>query len=283
MERLCCRKSKMVYKKKSYNKEIIRVPRFDPENGWTPQFEAWFDHAVNSDDNLAVEAVAGSGKTTCAVEMLYQYKEAYPYNSALYIAFNSHVREEAKGRVPYGVDVETCHSFNFKALVREWGEGKNNFDIQGSTGPYPMSLASAAIGPEEDKLDDRLALCQAVSMAKTRLVNNAEEIVEMMDRFGIESTYAQKEFAKHILWMLKEMMKGPGTTTIKMKGGKSFTKKAITYDDQVWIPIIKRFNPFKKYDLVIADECQDLSPARTKVIMNAVAEDGKIIALGDKY
>jgi len=277
----------MAYYKKKYSadatKIITRVPRFEPEKGWSPQFEACFDHVVDSDDNLAVSAVAGSGKTTCAVEMLYQYKEAYPYNSALYIAFNSHVREEAKSRVPYGVDVETCHSFNFKALIREWGDGKNNFDIQGSSGPYPMSLAAAAIGQEEDKLDDRLALCQAVSMAKTRLANNANEIIEMMDQFGIESTYTQKEFSKHILWMLKEMMKGPGTTTIKMKGGKSFTKKAITYDDQVWVPIIKRFAPFRLYDLVIVDECQDLSPARLKVAMNCVKGDGKIIALGDQF
>src|SRR5438128_1189211 len=113
----------MVYHKKKSFKEIVHAPRFEPTSGWGKQFEACFDHAVNSDDNLAVIAVAGSSKTTCAVEILYQYKEAYPYNSALYIAFNSHVREEAKSRVPYGVDVETCHSFNFKALIREWGEG----------------------------------------------------------------------------------------------------------------------------------------------------------------
>lgn len=272
----------MVYYKKKYAAKVIeRAPRFEPSQGWTPQFEACFDAAVNSDDNFVISAVAGSGKTTAIVEICYQYKEANPYDSILYIAFNSHVREEAKSRVPFGVDVETCHSFNFKPLIREWGNGSNQFDIQGSTGAYPMSLAAAAIGPEEEKLDDRLVLCQAVSMAKTRLANNTNEIIEMMDQFGIEPTYTQKEFAKHILWMLKEMMKGPGTTTIKMKGGKSFTKKAITYDDQVWIPIIKRFAPAKLYDLVIVDEGQDLSPARKKVAMNAMKEDGRIMVALD--
>lgn len=260
------------YSKPYQRPEIQKAPRFTPTNGWGIQFEAAFDFAVNGTGHGVIEASAGSGKTTCLVELCYRYLAKNPHHSILCIAFNRDIKTELMTRMPVGVDVETCHSFGFKSVCRVWGDGKNVFDLQGPKGSVAMGLACQAIGDEEEKYDDRDALCQTMSLAKTRLASTPEQIVEIMDRWGIETTYKRTDFANYVLGMMEQTRKAPVSVINKGKGGKQYVKKAISYDDQVWLPIVNGWAPPKKYDLVLVDEAQDLSPARTEVAMRALKD-----------
>ena len=161
--------------------EIIRKPRFIPENGWLPQFETVFDFAVNDTRNGAISAVAGAGKTTALVEMAYRYVEAHPTHKVLAIAFNASIRKELQARMPLQTIQHTCHSFGYRSVMREWGGGKPIFDLQGSKGYVVKNLAEAVIGYEKEKEDDRDALCHAVSLCKTRLANTTEDVIKVMD------------------------------------------------------------------------------------------------------
>lgn len=80
---------------------------------------------INSDENIKINAVAGSGKTTT----LIAYAESRPKNSKiLYLAFNKSVKLEAtkkfKTKKLYNVDVQTAHSLAFKHIVV-----RNNLEI----------------------------------------------------------------------------------------------------------------------------------------------------------
>lgn len=256
--------------------EIIRKPRFiPPNNKWDKQFEAVFDFIVNDTRNCAVNAVAGAGKTTLLVEAGYRYVEAFPDHKVCGIAFNTDIAQELRTRMHPAIQIFTTHAFGFRSVMKMWGDGKNIFDLQGPKGFVVKNLAEAVIGYEKEKEDDRDALCHAVSLSKTRLAHSIEEIIEVMDFYGIESSLKNEVFAKHVLWVMDQMKKGPGQSQYA-------GKKAITYDDQVWLPIVNEWQPHEQYDVVMADECQDLSPARKEVIRRALKPNGRMIIVGDK-
>lgn len=254
---------------------IIKKPRFTPEEGWTPQFENVFDFVVNGKGHGAVNAVAGSGKTTCLVEIAFRYKEAFPNHSIVAIAFNKSIREELLTRMPNGCSSHTTHSAGFKSVCRVWGNGKAyGFDLQGSKGFYVQSLAENALGYEKEKEDDRDALMQAVSVSKTRLAETIDDVIEVMDYWNIDTTYPKEEFAKHVISVMDQMKKKPGVGADH--------KMAITYDDQVWLPIVNNWTPNELFDLVLIDEGQDLSPARTAIAKSLLKPGGRIIVAGDR-
>lgn len=72
-----------------------------------------------TEDNLNISAVAGSGKTTVLLELL----KFIPKNkTALFLAFNNSIVDELKDRIERrdGIDIMTIHSYgleiNFKSL-----------------------------------------------------------------------------------------------------------------------------------------------------------------------
>lgn len=255
---------------------IIKKPRWSPPNNkWLDQFETVFDFVVNGKGHGAVNAVAGSGKTTALVEIAFRYKEAFPYNTVVAIAFNKSIREELTTRTPDGTICHTTHSAGFKSVCRVWGNGKAyGFDLQGSKGFYVQSLAENALGSGKEKEDDRDALMQAVSLCKTRLAENIDDVIEVMDYWNIDTTYPKKEFAEHVISIMGQMKSRPGVGADH--------KMAITYDDQVWLPTVNNWAPNELFDLVLIDEGQDLSPARTAIAKSLLKPGGRIIVAGDK-
>ena len=265
--------------KKTVNKKwtppVIEMrPRFIPPNGWLKQFEDVFNFALNETGHGAINAVAGSGKTTALVELVYRYKEKFPTHKILAIAFNSSIRKELQSRL-VGADIHTCHSFGYKSVIKVWGKGKANFDLQGPKGFVVQKLAENAIGLDKDKADDRDSLCHAVSLSKTRLASNLDDVMDVMAQWSIDTTYPKEVFAKHVLDIMDHMKTHPGS------GGDG--KMAITFDDQVWLPIVNGWTPHDQYDLVVVDEAQDLSPARTEIARRALKPDGRMIVVGDKF
>lgn len=256
---------------------IVKKPRYiPPGNTWLPQFEAVFDFAVNGKGHGAIKAVAGSGKTTALVELSYRYKEKFPTHRVCAVAFNKSIREELMTRMADGIVSHTTHSAGYKSVCRVWGKGNAwNFDLQGPKGYVMQSLAENAIGFEKEKEDDRDALLSAVSLCKTRLAETIEDVIEVMDYWNIDSTYSKEEFAKHVISIMSHTKTQPGVGSDK--------KMAITYDDQVWLPTVNKWSPAELFDLVVVDESQDLSPARTAIVKSLVKPDGRIIVVGDEF
>lgn len=265
-------------KKKAYKPwtppVIVRKPRFLPKSGkWIPQFETVFDFVTNGKGHGAIKAVAGSGKTTVLVELGYRYTEAHPYHKVAAVAFSKSIQEELTARMAVGVKAITTHAAGFRSVIRVWGNGKANFELQGPKGFVVQNLAENAIGYEKEKEDDRDALCHAVSLCKTRLAHTVEEVIEVLDYWNIDSTYPKEEFAKHVLSIMDHMKKQPGVGVDK--------KMVITFDDQVWLPVVNEWTPAEQYDLVLVDEAQDLSPARTAIVKSLLKPGGRIIVVGD--
>lgn len=74
---------------------------------------------INSEGNIKINAVAGSGKTTTMLE----YAKARPNRKILYLAFNKSVKLEAVKKFKHHgldhVNVETAHSLAYNTLCSE--------------------------------------------------------------------------------------------------------------------------------------------------------------------
>ena len=80
---------------------------------------------INCKDNIKINAVAGSGKTTT----LIQYALARPESRILYLAFNKSVKTEAENKFVKenvkNVRIETAHSLAYSFVVRD-----SNYEIK---------------------------------------------------------------------------------------------------------------------------------------------------------
>lgn len=94
--------------------------------------ETWSDYQVavfdeikrmreQDDGALMIEAVAGSGKTTTIIEALNLIPK---HHRCLFLAFNKHIAEELKRRVPSNVEAATVNSYGFRAVRNAWKQVK---------------------------------------------------------------------------------------------------------------------------------------------------------------
>jgi ATP/maltotriose-dependent transcriptional regulator MalT len=81
---------------------------------------------INSEGNIKINAVAGSGKTTTLIEYA---KSRKPNSRILYLAFNKSVKLEAQKKFAEkglkNVKVETAHSLAFNRVVHS-----NNYTVK---------------------------------------------------------------------------------------------------------------------------------------------------------
>lgn len=259
---------------------IKKAARFIPPSGWNSEFTRVFDFIEKGTGNGAIEAVAGGGKTTAMVESIIRYIEVNSGHRVLFVAFNVSVKDEGQKRLAgYPVDVLTCHGLGFRSMRKPAAWGHQQFDVQDGFGPYMQSLAEAEFGPEKDKKQDRDALLELVSKGKTCLAGDVTAMVQLIDRFNIESGYTKEELAERALRVMEFTRRQPGTS-ISFKRKQS--KAATTFDDEVWLPVVNDW-PVDQYDAVFVDEAQDLSPARRALISKALKPNARLFVVGDRY
>lgn len=279
--------AKRSYTKRSYKAdEVVEAPvRFTPPGGWNKEFEAIFHEAVHGKGNLAIEAVAGGGKTTALVEAVIRLCEKPGVTPRiLLVAFNVSVKDELKKRLTgYPVDIMTCHGLGHRSVMANWRT--NNFDLKGSICPFMLDLAANEIGDEKEKQDDREALCQLIGMAMTCLAGTVDEVAELISKYGIETSYTANDFAARAKKIMAYLAEKPRTIQIKGFGkfaGKVFSKTALTFDQQCWLPVVNNWK-IDGYDIVLVDEAQDLSPVRRELIRKAMKPKGRLFVVGDRY
>jgi len=148
-----------------------------------------------------------------------------------------------------------------------------------------MSLAQNEFGFEKEKFEDCEALLDLVSKAKTCLVNDMEGMIELIHRFGISSSYKEDRLASSALKLLNYTKDNQKIIEIEGYGkyaGRKFKKTVITFDDQIWLPLVYNLD-LPKYDAIFVDEAQDLSKARRELVYKALAKDGRLFAIGDEH
>jgi DNA helicase-2/ATP-dependent DNA helicase PcrA len=223
----------------------------------------------NSWDNLIIEAVAGSGKTTTIVEGL---KLIPPTKKCLFLAFNKAIAVTLSSRVPAHVEAKTMHSLGWSVIKENVGWFKSNDNKNRNLYYYKVNNLKAMSHAEKKLLYARCnSLCTMISLLKARMVTTYE---------GFEDNW-QDVALKNDIKLPREL------SSFKTDLRKTYfyaleQKTVIDFDDMIFLPAITAgWRIPVKYDCIFVDEAQDLSPVQHVFLSKFLKEGGRIIAVGD--
>ena len=219
---------------------------------------------INTNCDLVINAVAGSGKTTTLIE----YAKTRPaHKKILYLAFNKTVKAEAIQKFNeagiYHVKVETAHSLAYDHIMKngryELVQGFKSYEWRDMLGIRTGDIHTDLI--VANHVNKFIAFFCNSKTTRVQDLNYAEVIGDLKARGFVEQ--------------FKTLI-------------ERFTREALARMDRAEIPIthdfyLKKFQlsqPVLPYDYILFDEGQDASPAMLDVFLNQKANR---IIVGDMH
>ena len=210
---------------------------------------------LETDSDIVINAVAGSGKTTTLIEYA---KTRPPYSKILYLAFNKTVKSEAVERFKAAgltnIRVETAHSLAYDHIVKQ-----TSYELVPMYQSHDLcQLLRVATGDRQtdfivaNHVNKFISLFCNGNATRVQDVNYAETLVESKSKSFVERQYHQIE---------------------------KLTRTALARMDKAEIPMthdfyLKKFqliSPKLSYDYILFDEGQDASPAMLDVFLKQKA------------
>lgn len=153
-------------------------------NAWTPEQNDIFDKGTNTDENLLIRALAGTGKSTTLAEMVRRYKEQHRRRAVVCLVFTVRNREDMAAKLDGIGECRTFNSWGSSLIRQEWGTVKyakpwalsayirKNFeDVRNLTSEVKGVIEwcmNSGIRPDEEK---RILFAAKVGMAGRKDVN----------------------------------------------------------------------------------------------------------------
>jgi superfamily I DNA/RNA helicase len=249
----------------------------------SPYQQAVYDEFVNTNHNLVIEAVAGSGKTTM-LEMLVDAIPAwasknnlsYTQLKVVSLAFNVKIKDAMIARLPAWVSVRTLNAFGYAAITKKFGRIKEVVDTSKRVRVITENDSElSAFVPDKKKKEDDPALVRLytladlVSKVKNTLTdeNDDQAVLALCDHFGIDLA----DDVDLYMFGLQKVLKACRTNITDM----------IDFDDQIYLPHALNL-PIDPVDILFVDEGQDMNIGLIKMIKRA-CPTGRIVVVGDRY
>jgi DNA helicase-2/ATP-dependent DNA helicase PcrA len=229
---------------------------------WSKYQLGVFEAVKNDLDNLLVEAVAGSGKST----VLEQCNRLLPESMAVVnTAFNKHIATALSQRLPFGREVGTMNSLG-------WGVYRTNVRGVNLDANKNFNYLQSHFNMDND--DDRKlfwtiqgTVCRIVSLFKAlNLQSWPDNWSELTDTYGVEVGDFDPE--KHAIdaWSAKVFEWSIRTLHIA------------DFDDQIYQPLRQGWL-IRRRDVAFVDEAQDLSPCQIEFVLHL---GHRVISVGDR-
>lgn len=229
-----------------------------PSRGWdlNSYQQVILDAVENSDENLQIEAVAGSGKTATLELICHGMSSRYASQKILVVAFNKVIADTLRDKLPWFVQSQTLHSLGFAICKANLGILKVN----------KFKVANAFKGHLNETNEDRefyfdhyKNVVKMVGLFKANMIEPTEENFlptcrDFEIRYGLEVPGSNRP-RKIAYETLLECM----DWDIPKYG------RFIDFDDMIWLPL-KLEMDFPQYDLIMVDESQDLNANQQEFI-----------------
>ena len=231
-----------------------------------------YDWVKDGEGSGIVNAVAGSGKTytiVTACDLIPKEQDC------VFLAFNKAIAVELAKKVPDHVEAKTLNSLGHRAWTSH--AGRVQLDDKKT-----YNLCKEHLIGHEQRL--RGEVCKLVGLAKSfgiapdvrnrpnpykgLMGNGYDDYLQLIEHFDIDVKLTDE----NTLITLAQY--------IVLKSADLY--RLIDYDDQLWMPVISDI-PVKRYDWVIIDEAQDLSPVQRKLVSMSLKDNGRLLAVGDPY
>lgn len=232
----------------------------------TPEQEAIFSAALDSNTSLMIQAYAGCAKTS-TLEMLSQ---RLPQGTrGLALAFNVRIKKELEKRLPESFEVKTLNGLGHSAWNRAISKRCEVDDRK--VGKLVTDLA---------KLQG-LALSIEQWQGVRKLVDQARQVGLVPSDFSaFKGLVPDVRSEWERLCQDDESKFIPFARAVLVQSIKLGYSGIIDYDDQIYLSSMFG-GLFPKYPLVLVDESQDLSVLNHRQVSRVAGRGGRLIVVGD--
>ena len=232
-----------------------------------------FDTWKNTDENILINAGAGSGKTTTLLQLL----ELCEYKT-LFLAFNKSIQEEIQAKIDSKElkqgKAMTLHSLGLLAVRQSYKRWKinngKNFDLIKKLQDNERTIFKKMSWEDKLKLSYNLMDMNDVSrLFLTDDINEIEIHFESMDKV--------MTINNQLIYLWKEL--------VKLRN-KSYEEPIVEIDfnDMLYLPVIKNLYIPIDPTYLFVDEAQDLSLTQHKLVENLINQGHikKWVSVGDR-
>ena len=240
----------------------------------TNEQENIINYIKNRPENLLIKAFAGCGKTFIIVEGC----KYLPNDKQItFLAFNKHIQEELKRKLPEHVHCYTTYGLGNAAIKRKYKD-KIIFDEFKIDKIINKKLKTWDLddefSTEEEKAFYLSSIKKVVNLCRLTLTTKPEYILNLIEKHEI--TNIKKDID------IKRILKVLDTATND--------RTMYDYTDMVYLPAIDNSIWMFPQDYVLVDEIQDFGMAQFKIIQKILKKDkvtnkvtGRLIAVGDPF
>ena len=233
----------------------------------TPEQRRVLDAVRDQRENVAVDAVAGAGKTTTIVSAC---RVAGPRTG--FLAFNKHIAGELKTRLAGTAEASTMHGLGFACLNRARpGIQLNDRKTRDRLKVLFPKLHREGRGKWKGRLflsDDWAGLPDAVAVCKQQCASPADDPADVESacwRQGVDLP-ADADQRKQFFGYVAETVAAAADDT-----------DSCDFDDMIWLPVrLGLVRP--EFATLFVDEVQDLNPAQQQL---AIAAGDRVNIVGD--
>lgn len=245
-------------------KSCLRILHDQQPTVFTMQLTSEQAIIINSNHNLVINAVAGSGKTTTLLE----YAKSRPAGSKiLYLAFNKTVKTEAIEKFTAAglkqVKVETAHSLAFDHVIKH-----SHYTVVQAYQSYEWC---DLLGIQSGDRHTDFIIASHVNKFIAYFCNSKAGKVQELNYTDVVNDAKAKTFVNNFYLLIEKFTR---EALAKMNSGEI----SVTHD--FYLKKFQLNNPVLQYDYILFDEGQDASPCMLDVFLKQQAI--KII-VGDRH
>jgi superfamily I DNA/RNA helicase len=227
--------------------------------------QAIFDAFANTNANIVINAVAGSGKTTTIVKLTELIR---PGQFAIFLAFNKSIATELRAKIPMRIEVKTLHANGYNELRFKYGKHpdvrRETFLDEGKIGKIVMAHVNEwdEWEDEADRASYASRVEKIVDIMRFSLATRTDDIEDLCYKHGIDLMNGEIDAARQVL------------------AEANADNLHFDFTDMIYRPAIGDWR-LKQFHVVIVDECQDLNKAQQAMIKKMLKPGGRIVAVGD--
>jgi DNA helicase IV len=236
--------------------DSLRGSKWNPSKlpNATPEVTAILE-ALLQGYSVTCESVAGSGKTTLALQAVEALLKQRAGRRIAYIAFNKSIQQEAFLKFPAIVDVSTGHSGGF-SICKTTGK---RYNVE------TKKLDDILVGYDERTKDLDLNVIQKlVRLSRINLAVNFDGVKDTAEYFNVLANESELTIAYDLLKDCDQYAK-LGT---------------FDFDDMLRMPSLWNLR-MQDYDFIIVDEAQDLSNGFAEVVKRMAKPGCQFLVIGD--
>ena len=225
--------------------------------------------AFASDKRFAIEALAGSGKTTT----LKMVAKANPGTKMTYVAFNKAIADEARRTFPRNVTASTMHSFAFRAVGKKFADRLNGPRVQAWQVVNVLRIPSRFEFGSFSLRDRQIA--RLVTETIKRFCHSADEVpgTRHVPRVpGMDTPEAHRQLSEFLAPFIARAW-----DDLQQPTG------ALRFDHDIYLKTWSMGDPKLPGDVILADEFQDADPVIAHIVRKQMERGAQIIPVGDNY